>query len=288
MTTTCLTFDFDALSIWFSTFRQTTPVALSRGEYAGRVGVIRVLEMLKRQEVLATFFVPAHTAAAFPEMVRRIAAEGHEIACHGFVHESPVNLPIAEEECFLLGSRDALERLCGEVPVGYRSPAWDLSENSLSLLEKHDFLYDSSLMSDDFTPYRPRKGDVLTDTGFDRGVASSIVEFPVAWELDDFPYFHFSWKLSNPGLQSPDAVYACWRGEFDYCHAHVPNGVFTLTCHPEVIGRGPRILMLEKLVTDMKAVGSEFLTMKSAALRQAGGRSQKHDRTTTLSQDARN
>lgn len=266
MTTVCLTFDFDALSIWLSTFKQVTPTPLSRGEYGARVGVHRILEMLQRQGVKATFFVPAHTARSFPDIVRSIVTSGHEVAAHGLVHESPVALELEQERDHLRQSLHVLEEVTGVRPGGYRSPAWDLSPNTISLLEEFGLVYDSSMMADDFRPFRARKNDIVTETGFEPGPESAVVEFPVAWELDDYPYFHFAAKPINQGLRDPEEVGAMWRAEFEYCRANVSDGVFTLTTHPEIIGRGPRIEMLERLVIHMKGTsGTVFSTLSEAA-----------------------
>jgi peptidoglycan-N-acetylglucosamine deacetylase len=269
MTTVCLTFDFDALSIWVSTFKLTTPTPLSRGEYGARVGLGRVLKVLERHAVPATFFVPAHTAASFPDAVRSIGAAGHEIAAHGFVHESPVALTHAEEVELLARSEEVLARVTGARPVGYRSPAWDLSPHTMEILEERGYLYDSSLMADDFTPYRPRRNDVVTEEGFTSGPDCNLIEFPVAWELDDYPYFQFMSRPINQGLRDPAEVGAIWQAEFDYCRTQVEDGVFNLTNHPEIIGRGPRIMMLDRLVAHMKRQeGVGFSTLRDEARRR--------------------
>jgi peptidoglycan/xylan/chitin deacetylase (PgdA/CDA1 family) len=268
MTTVCLTFDFDALSIWLSTFKQVTPTPLSRGEYGARVGIDRILGVLASHAVRATFFVPAHTASSFPETVERIAAQGHEIAAHGYVHESPVGLSKAEEADLMMRSEAVLEKIAGQRPQGYRSPAWDLSENTIDLLEQRGYLYDSSMMADDFRTFHPRRNDAVDIDGFTRGPETSIVEFPVAWELDDYPYFHFASRPINQGLRSTDEVETAWQAEFDYCHGEVANGVFTLTMHPEIIGRGPRIRMLDRLIGHMQSQsGTTFSTLNEHALR---------------------
>lgn len=264
MTTVCLTFDFDALSIWFSTFKQTTPTALSRGEYGVRAGLPRILAMLARQGLRATFFTPAHTARNFPAALEAIVRAGHEVAAHGLLHESPVGLPIEEERDLLHRSLEELEAITGDRPRGYRSPAWDLSENSIVLLEEAGLQYDSSMMANDFQPYFARTGDVMTDDKVTFGADSSIVELPVAWELDDYPYFHWSARPYNAGLRATEDVFAAWKGEFETAYAE--NGFFTLTCHPEIIGRGPRVAMLERLIEQMRArEGVEFMTMEEAA-----------------------
>lgn len=269
MTTVCLTFDFDALSIWISTFKLTSPTPLSRGEYGARVGLPRILSLLERHAVHATFFVPAHTAASFPECVRGLVAAGHEIAVHGFVHESPVALTRAEEVDLLTRSEEVLGKITGVRPVGYRSPAWDLSPHTMQILEERGYLYDSSLMADDFRPYRPRQGDVVTEQGFVAGIECNLIEFPVAWELDDYPYFQFMSRPINQGLRDPQEVGTIWRAEFDYCRTQVADGVFNLTNHPEIIGRGPRIEMLDRLVTYMKNQdGVRFSTLQEEATRR--------------------
>ncbi len=272
MTTVCLTFDFDAVSLWISSFRQTSATPVSRGEYGANVGLDRVLGLLRDKGVKATFFVPAHTAASFPDQTGRIVAEGHEIGVHGYCHESPTGLEPAEEARLLDAAVARLQGVLGAgfQPAGYRSPAWDLSSNSVALLADRGFLYDSSMMADDFTPYRARIGDRVDEELFVPGTHSPLIEMPVAWELDDFPYFTFTNRPLFGGMHTPEHVYTCWKGEFDYCHQHVAEGVFTLTMHPQVIGRGPRIEMLSRLIDHMQARPDvTFRTLEAEARRQS-------------------
>ena len=189
MTTVCLSFDFDALSIWVSTFKQVSAGPLSRGEYSARVGVGRVLDLLAEKRVPATFFVPAHTAVSFPDQVRSIQKAGHEIAVHGYCHESPVGLTPVEEALLLRRSVEKLRTVLGPdfQPHGYRSPATDLSSNTIAILEEQGFRYDSSMSADDFTPYLARRDDCVDEEGFLRGPSTTVVEMPFSWELDDFP-----------------------------------------------------------------------------------------------------
>ena len=272
MTTGCLTFDFDAVSLWISSFRQTTATPVSRGEYGANVGLDRVLLLLRDKGVKATFFVPAHTAASFPDQTSRILGEGHEIGVHGYCHESPTGLEPAEEARLLDAALVKLQGVLGAgfQPVGYRSPAWDLSPNSVALLSERGFLYDSSMMADDFIPYRARLGDRVDEELFVPGAHSPLIEMPVAWELDDFPYFTFTNRPLFGAMHTPDHVFTCWKGEFDYCHQHVTEGVFTLTMHPQVIGRGPRIEMLSRLIDHMQAQPDViFRTLEAEARRQS-------------------
>lgn len=267
MTMVCLGFDFDAYSLWITTMKLATATPLSRGEYAARVGVPRILDVLSKHNVPATFFVPGHTADQFPTEVKEIAQRGHEIGAHGYLHESPVGLPRAHEEAILIRAEETLTRVSGQKPVGYRSPAWDLSNNTIELLASRGYAYDSSLMMDDFRPHWARRGDCLDKTDrFIPGSDSTVVELPVAWELDDFPYFHYLTRPTNPGLRKPSDVLEIWLGEFQYCHDRVKDGVFVLTMHPEIIGRGPRVEMLSSLVAEIKCQpGVTFSTMAQAA-----------------------
>jgi peptidoglycan/xylan/chitin deacetylase (PgdA/CDA1 family) len=253
MTTVCLTFDFDAVSLWISTMKATSATPLSRGEFGARVGLPRVLDLLAEKGVPATFFTPAHTVAAFPNEARRILAQGHEIALHGYCHENPVGLPPGEEAALLDRAIAKIRGVLGEgfTPKGYRSPAWDLTSESIAHLEARGLIYDSSMMADDYRPYLARTGHTVDEHGYDPGHETRVVEIPVAWELDDFPHFTFLNKPLYLGLRTPDEVFALWREEFDFCHS-LGNGVYTLTMHPQIIGRGPRVAMLGHLIDHMK------------------------------------
>jgi peptidoglycan/xylan/chitin deacetylase (PgdA/CDA1 family) len=251
--TVCLSFDFDTMSA--SIFRgQQTPTMLSRGEFGARVGVLRVLDLLKEYGIRASFFIPGYSVDSFPDRVRAIKQAGHEIANHGYLHEPPAQAggDAEQERATLRKGSDAIERVTGTRPVGYRSPSWDLSEHSLRLLREEGFLYDSSLMADDFHPYLCREGDQINpESGYVMGHDSELVEIPISWILDDFPYFEL--RPQGSIMAAPSHVFEIWKGEFDYMYERVPGGVYTLTMHPQVIGRGHRIAMLEQLIQHMRS-----------------------------------
>jgi len=264
----CLTFDFDAMSSWIGFFRTNNPSALSRGEFGAAVGLPRVLDLLKRHDIKATFCVPGHTAHAYPNLVAGIHDDGHEIAHHGWVHENPADFDADGERRNLERGIAAIEDAAGVSPVGYRSPAWDLSRHSLGILIEYGFLYDSSCMANDFYPYYPRIGDDWSQIEpYVFGRACPLVEMPVTWGLDDVPVFeHFPGM--NGGLAAPSAVEEIWRGDFDFAHDNCPGGVYILTLHPEVIGRGHRMVMLERLIEYFKdKQGVRFESMGDFASR---------------------
>lgn len=265
--TCCLTFDFDAMSVWLGSYRTRNPGVVSRGEF-GAVAVPRILDLLDRLGVPGTFCVPGHTALAYPDLIKQIRDGGHEIAHHGWVHENPADFDIAGERANLEKGLEALHATAGVTPRGYRSPSWDFSASTAFLLKEFGFLYDSSLMGDDVSPYYLRTGDVMALDGpyvFGRNI--DVVELPVTWGLDDFPHFEFV-DEDVQGLSAPSKVEEIWRGDFDYAREHVPGGIFTLTMHPQVIGRGHRLTMLERLVRGfMEQDGVAFETMGAYAER---------------------
>ena len=268
--TVCLTFDFDAISIWVGPYAAASPSAISRGEF-GAVGVRRILRLLDRFGIPGTFFVPGHTVETYPDDAKAIVAAGHEVGHHGYLHENPLALGTRERERAVLErGLEVLDRVLGVRPVGYRSPAWDNSPFTLELLLELGFRYESSLMGDDFTPYWCRVGDAADPDGPYRfGRPADLVELPVSWLLDDFPHFEYvslpSQGLRLPGLSAASKVEEIWRDEFDFMRRDVPGGVMTITMHPQVIGRGHRLLMLERLVGHMRAGGARFSTMADAA-----------------------
>lgn len=269
--TVCLSFDFDAISLWIGPFQARSPSAISRGEF-GAVGCRRILDLLAREGISATFFVTGHTAETYPDIVRRIVADGHEIGHHGYLHENPLALETAAREReVLLRGLTALDAVAGVRPVGYRSPSWDNSPWTIELLLAEDFRYESSLMGDDFTPYWCRVGDTIQPDGpYLFGDNVDLVEMPVSWILDDFPHFEYvslrAIGMNLTGHSAPSKVEEIWRDEFTFMYRDVPNGVYTLTMHPQVIGRGHRFLMLERLIAFMKEhEGVTFSRMSDAA-----------------------
>jgi peptidoglycan/xylan/chitin deacetylase (PgdA/CDA1 family) len=243
----CLSFDFDAMSVWFG-YGDPTPAMLYRGEYGARVGVFRVLDLLKRYQLPATFFIPGHTIDSFPEAVNAILEAGHEIAHHSYAHTDPSEQSPDEERRDMERALESLAKIDVK-PIGYRSPSADISAATLSLLEEHGFLYDSSLMADDFRPYHPRIGDqVPRDAPLAKGRESHLWELPISFELDDWVHFQFNFEPYENGTSAPSKVLEIWKSELDWMHAHIEGGVLTLTMHPQVIGRAHRIQMLERFL----------------------------------------
>ena len=208
---------------------------LSWGEYGSRVGVPRILDLLGRYGVKATFYVPAVAALLHPDEQRRVVAEGHEIGIHGWIHELNSVLPYEAERDLMLRAADTLERITGRRPVGLRTPSWDFSPDTLRIEKELGLLYDSSLMADEDCY------ELLLD-----GEPSGIVELPVEWVRDDAVYFWMHRFQSFRPYTPPNDVFDIFRREFDA--AYEAGGVFQLTCHPHVIGYRSRIWIVEELI----------------------------------------
>ena len=262
----CITFDFDAMSGMFAR-GLTTPTPISRGEF-GAAAVPRILALLNKYAVRSTWFVPGFTLETYPSQCSRVFDAGHEIAHHGWTHVPPNDMTAEHEEAGLVRANEAIRRLSGEYARGYRSPSWDLSPHSIGFLLKHGFLYDTSLMGDDYTPYRVRQGDVVElDQPMRFGTPTRLIEMPISWTLDDFPHFEFLRTKTSlmPGLMNANAVLGNWIDDFLYLKDNFDWGVITYTFHPFVIGRGHRMIVLEKLLRTLAENGAEFITMESAA-----------------------
>jgi peptidoglycan/xylan/chitin deacetylase (PgdA/CDA1 family) len=263
----CLTFDFDGIS-GFIARGQTSASWISRGEFGVRVGAPRVLALLASYGIKSTWFVPGHTIETFPDACEKVLAAGHEIAHHGWTHRSPANLSRAEEESELLRGNEAIRKLTGRPARGYRSPGWELSGDSVELLLKHGFIYDSSMMGGDCTPYYARRGDAIELEQPARfGERTKLVEMPIHWSTDDSPHFEFmrTQTTVRQGLMNASVVLDNWVKDFLYMKESMEWGVLTYTCHPFVIGRGHRMMMLERLIRACADNGASFMTMEGAA-----------------------
>lgn len=249
--TVALTFDSDAISDGIR--RGDSPVKLSHGEFGPRVGVPRILELLERERIPATWFVPGHTLETFPGSTEAILAGGHELACHGWYHEDFSQLAGEAQTAVLDRSVEAVRKVTGAPPKGFRAPYWALGGETLELVLGAGFAYDSSLMADDYRPYRVRLGDRHSVEGASTfGPESSLVEVPISWALDDWPYFEPG--PSRDGLSAPSKVLEIWTGELHYAYEHAPGGLLTITMHPECIGRGHRMAMLAAFIAEAKSL----------------------------------
>ncbi len=212
-----------------------SPGKLSQGQYGNRQGVPRIVEILKRHNVPASFYVPAVTAMLYPDEQRNLAAQGHEIGIHGWIHERNSVLPIDAERDLMQRSFEVLKKITGVEPVGMRTPSWDFSPNTLRLAKELGLIYDSSLMAD-VDCY-----ELLMDEK-----PTGVVELPVEWIRDDAVYFNMNRFAALRPYTPPTDVFDIFKREFDAAYAE--GGLFQLTMHPHIIGYRSRVWILDALI----------------------------------------
>jgi len=255
-----LSFDFDAESGFL--FREPEKAKRSLGDleerrFGPRVGVDRILRLMDRLKMKASFYIPGWTVENHRAPSLRIRDAGHEIGAHGNMHEAVSFLDATQEEEIMRQQLAILKTGLGVTPAGYRSPSWDVNTWTPGILKRHGFLYDSSLMGND-VPY-----EVPSEHG-------PLVELPIQWLLDDAPLFRHVYGSTN-AIADPGRVLQMWSKEFAAMHAE--NGCFILTCHPFVSGRASRIQLLEDLVGFMRKFrGVWFTTCDEIARWHASGK----------------
>lgn len=258
----CLSFDFDTWS-GFAARGMTTPTPTSRGEF-GVVGAGRVLDLLKARGIKSSWYIPGVVIETYPDACNRVVNEGHEVGHHGWSHVPPAWLEADREADEFGRAIESIVRLTGQKPAGYRSPSWDISDRTIDLILQHGLRYDSSMMGHDCSPYFARRGDVVVaDQPMRFGETTDLVEIPISWSLDDHPHFEFIRTKTEvlPGLANADAVLENWLADFAYMQRTEAWGALVFTFHPYVVGRGHRMLMLEKLIDALGAAGAVFMTL---------------------------
>lgn len=252
----CLTFDCDGDISWKNIMRRTgavkegqpyNPVVLSMGQYGPNVAIPRILKFLDRHEIRGCFYVPGMFAEMYPALVREIDRKGHEIGHHGYAHLNPSRLSEKEEREEMEKGLNAIIEVTGKRPMGYRSPAFDMSPRTLSLLAEYGFIYESNQMAYDI-PYIHEVGD------------HRIVEIPFHWLTMDWTYFAFNFFPPleyQSGISSQEAVFEIWSEEFEGLREE--GALFTIVMHPQAIGRPSRMRMLDRIVRLIKGKGDAWI-----------------------------
>jgi peptidoglycan/xylan/chitin deacetylase (PgdA/CDA1 family) len=271
--------DIDAVGGWLGSYGgEDSPGDISRGLFAGEVGVPRVLELFRRAGIRQTFFWPGHSVETFPEQFDACVAAGHEIGVHGYSHENPIAMSRQQESDVLDHCIELIGSRSGTRPTGYVAPWWEFSEITNELVLDRGLKYDHSLMHDDFTPYYVRVGDSWTkiDLSADaaewmkplhRGEETDLVELPANWYLDDLPPMMFVKGSPNShGFVNPRDIEQLWRDQFDWAYRELDHAVFTMTIHPDVSGRPQVLLMHERLISYINShEGVRWLTFDEIA-----------------------
>ncbi|CAH1652681.1 polysaccharide deacetylase family protein [Chelatococcus asaccharovorans] len=229
----CFSIDVDADAPLLWNLREGAPSPLlghmEQRLFGPRVGIWRILDLLDRFGIKASFYVPGAVAEQHPDLLPAFVARGHEIGLHGYFHEIVSQVSDAEFTGALEASLAIFQAQVGIKPKGFRSPAWEMTPHMLAEIKKHG-LYDSSL------------------SGFDHPYTiGDVVEVPVQWAIDDAIYFKFlgggadSWPP-----QATQPILDNWLDEWDMLQAE--GGLLMLTVHDWISGRAHRIRMLERLL----------------------------------------
>ncbi|EAH7942337.1 polysaccharide deacetylase [Campylobacter coli] len=271
--------DIDAVAGWLGSYGgEDSPDDISRGLFAGEVGIPRLLKLFKKYNIPATWFAPGHSIETFPEQMKIIVDAGHEIGAHGYSHENPIAMSAKQEEDVLLKSIELIEKISGKKPSGYVAPWWEFSNITNELLLKHGIKYDHSLMHNDFTPYYVRVGDKWTKIDYSkdakewmkplvRGQETDLIEIPANWYLDDLPPMMFIKKSPNSfGFVSPRDIGQMWIDQFDWVYREMDYAIFPMTIHPDVSARPQVLLMHERIIEHInKHEGVKWVNLNDMA-----------------------
>ncbi|MCR5942671.1 polysaccharide deacetylase [Ochrobactrum sp. XJ1] len=232
-----LTFDLDCETMWTARDPEATkrPILMSQGAYGWKVGVWRVMDVLRKFGVKSTFFVPGQVVEAHQEVIDALLKDGHEIAHHSHTHRWIVNLSPEEELEEMEKGYQAILKATGKAPRGWRSPAAEVTDYTMDLMLQYKFDYSSNFFDND-APYMLKI----------RGKETNIVELPFRYILTDSPFFQFSKILPGRTITNPKDVLDIWSWEFDTLYAE--DRMMVLACHPEFIGQPSGAKLLTKFL----------------------------------------
>ncbi|MDR0784021.1 MAG: polysaccharide deacetylase [Propionibacteriaceae bacterium] len=253
--------DLDAVGGWLGSYgSQSSTNTISRGLFAGEVGVPRLIKLFDTFDLPSTWFWPGQSVETFPEQFDRCAASGAEIGLHGYSHENLIAMTRRQEADILDYCIDLVVQRTGRAPTGYVAPWWELSTCTGDLLCERGIIYDHSLMHQDFEPHYVRLGDTWTTVNYDqpaatwmkpldRGRQSCLVEIAASWYLDDLPPMMFIKGNPNSfGFVTPRQLETLWMDQFDWVYREYDYAIFPMTIHPDVSGRPQVLLMHERLI----------------------------------------
>ncbi len=240
------TADFDAMLL--RRLNNEPPMQLAKGEFGGRVGIWRLIELFDSHRIKATVFTVGRICELYPQALKAAVGSGHELADHMWEHRVPKEPELARDH--LAKTAAALERIGGRRPVGSRS------HYPPALLREAGFIYNSH-GAPGHRPYY-----VLDDDG-----RPCLLELPFHFAIDDAMFFSFAWYASansEQRLSDPERVLDMWWAAF--LQQYRQGGYLNVCLHPFVSGRALRIAMLDRLIARMKTLpGVWFATCEQVA-----------------------
>ena len=276
--------DFDAVSGWLGTGKHpdNSTSDYSAGYFSATVGVPRLLKVFKKLgvEKKITWCIPGHSLETFPDQTKAIIDTGCEIALHGYAHESASQMTAEQERDVLVKCISLVEKLTGKKPRGYRAPLYQMSERTISLLQEHGFLWDSSLTHYDSTPYllplNPAPVEPLDfstskkaeswmhpSPDFDKLPKSTLVELPCNWYQEDAtPMQYYPHTPNSAGYVDVRLVEQMWKDRLEWLRSEIADGdeemkVFSIILHPDTSGNAHIIGMIQRFLIWLKGFGDE-------------------------------
>ncbi|GAA5918403.1 hypothetical protein JCM5296_007574, partial [Sporobolomyces johnsonii] len=267
--------DVDAVAGWLGSYHgEDSPNDISRGMFAGEVGVPRLLKLFKKYNMKTTWFIPGHSLDTFPEQMAAVRDAGHEIGLHGYSHENPVEMTLQQQKDVLEHTFKQLTEFCGKPPKGNVAPWWETSKEGTQILLEKGIEYDHSSQAHDCQPFYCRDEDTWNKIDYTkeakdwmkplvRGSITNMVQIPANWYLDDLPPHMFIKGSENShGFVDARTTLDLWKKHFDYFYREEEWFIFPLTIHPDVSGRPHLLLILEELIEYINShEGAEWVTM---------------------------
>ncbi|KAK2606708.1 hypothetical protein N8I77_005439 [Diaporthe amygdali] len=257
----CISVDIDAVCGWIGSYGGEESVSdISRGYFAGTVGVRRLLKLFDKYNIKTIWFIPGHSLETFREECAMIRDAGHEIGLHGYSHENPRDMTIEQQEIVLDKTYKMITEFCGKPPRGSVVPWWETSKEGADLMLKYGLEYDHSFSHLDALPHWLRVGDSWTNIDYKnhpdtwmkplvRGETTGLVEIPASWYLDDLPPMMFIKNMTNShGWVHPSVVEDLWKDHFDYFYETYENFCFPVTIHTDVSGHPHALKMVERVI----------------------------------------
>lgn len=240
-------FDVDAETVWLLHDPKNVDrlVTLSFGGYEERVGVPKILDYLRAVEIKATFFIPGWVVEAHPRMCEAIVRDGHEVGHHGYSHKRPDLADLDQDIEEIDRALEALKRVLGVKPVGYRAPSGENYDELLGVLRDRGILYSSSFR-DDIRPYRHKLRDG----------SAGPVELPVNMSFDDWLY-GLSQRFSPRPMFPKEHVLSIWNGELDATREW--GGLVGMVMHPQVTGRPMRLGIFRDFISRARGFGDVWI-----------------------------
>lgn len=240
-------FDVDAESAWLQYDLKNVDrlVTMSFGGYEARVGVPRILDYLRSVQLRATFFIPGWVVETHPRMCEAIVKDGHEVGHHGYLHKRPDPADLAHDIEEVDRGLDALDRVLGIKPLGYRAPSAENHDRLLKYLRDRGILYSTS-WRDDIRPYRHKLRDG----------SAGPVELPVNLSFDDWQY-GLSQRFCPRPMFPKEHVLSIWNGELDQTREW--GGLVGMVMHPQVTGRPMRLGIFRDFISRARGFGDVWI-----------------------------